>query len=256
MRWIIPLLIAVSLSVPAASAWSAEVLLKMDSPSKFVMEAEATIDGEDASDLRGQMDQYGNGDGTVQAAEVETIEGFFKQFMDQSDAEDADDSLGAGFTIDGKSPNSFKFNEMDIQDAEGAVSSTSPIHALIKAEMGFDVQPADKHTIRLMAGDDSGDDESGSSGDFFEDVESAKLRAAPGYIFTSTEGLPAGAKVSGDKKEIEFADSVGPTSGETVIVMSKGGPAAGGNSPGPALGAFAIVLVGAVWAARRRFGQQ
>jgi hypothetical protein len=211
----------------AAAQTSGSASINFQSPGEVLLVLDGKISGEDASQLRQSMDQpsqftSGNGDGTVQQSEVDAIEAFFRGLFDEIDEGDVGPT--GSITVDGKGPQGFALVDVDIRDATGPVTSESPITIHIEFKSTFNVTAADRHTVRLEGNDDG---EEGDSGEF-GDIGTVTLKAPKGYVIESAQGLPAGAKVSSDKKSINY-DGV-PTSNpeDTVIVFARSGGSAAG----------------------------
>lgn len=235
--------------VPAAAAESVgSGVIDFKSPGEVAMILDGKIDGEDAMQLRQGMDtesQFtsGNGNGQVEQSEVDKFEDFFKGIF--SDAEDSDVSPTGSFTVDGKGAKGFELVSLDIRDATGPVDSESPITIHIEFKSTFDVAAGDRHEVRIVADNETQDDE--EENDEFGNIGTISLKAPKGYIIESATGLPEGAKVSSDKRSISYDGLPQSTGEDTVIVFVKGG----GAAPGPAFLVGLVVLV-AIVAFRRR----
>lgn len=235
--------------MPAAAAESVgSGTIDFKSPSEVAMILDGKIDGEDALQLRQGMDSSqgfsGNDDGTVQQSEVDAFENFFKGFF--QDSEDGDVSPTGSFTVDGKGAKGFELISLDIRDATGPADSEDPITIHIEFKSTFDVTAGDRHEVRILAEEDQGDEEESGS-DEFGNIGTITLKAPKGYIIESTTGLPAGAKVSSDKRSISYDGLPESTGEDTVIVFVK----SGGAAPGPAF-LVGLAAIGLLVVLRRR----
>ncbi|MBI2078519.1 MAG: hypothetical protein HYT80_09160 [Euryarchaeota archaeon] len=189
------------------------------------------------------IDQSGDNDGQVTAAEVAEFETqfleLFKQFAGDDDNGSA--STGGDFTIDGQGPNKFEFAAFDVTNAEGPVSSTSGVGIRMEVRLSFPVTAGDKHMVHFQT---EGQDEDGEGGAFDFELSSAKITAPSGYRFEKVMGLPAGA--SYNDKSVDFGQAY-KAAATVDITMVKGG----GSAPavGPAL--LAVALAGAALLRRR-----
>ncbi|HEX9816282.1 MAG TPA: hypothetical protein VGB18_04825 [Candidatus Thermoplasmatota archaeon] len=235
--------------VPAAAAETiGSGTIDFKSPSEVMMILDGKLDGDDALQARELMDAdsdftSGNGDGTVQQEEVDAFENFFKGFF--SDAEDSDVSPTGSFTVDGKPAEGFALISLDVRDATGPVDSEDPITMHIEFKSTFPVTAGDRHEVRILA--EEGQEEEEEGNEEFGNIGTLTLKAPKGYIIDSATGLPAGAKVSSDKRSISYDGLPQSTGEDTVIVFTK----SGGMAPGPAFLIGLIAMV-AIVAFRRR----
>lgn len=242
-------LVGLVLLVATATAANTAVV-EFRTPGEVVMVIDANVEGESASDMRQFMDSDeqggfggdGNGDGTVQQSEVDAFEEIFKGFF--SMANESEGAPTGSITVDGVPPKEFKLEALEIRDGTGPVTSQDPIQMHIAFLMAFDVQSGDRHTVRIEADEDGGENAYG--GDFT--IAQGSLKAPRGYVIESTTGMPPGASLSDDKKSITFEGIPQAASEDLVIVFTKGG----GGIPSLGMVGILAVLVAAALAFRRR----
>ena len=237
IRFTIPALILLSLFVGSALATTAKIEMRFDSPSQITGVIDATGTGEDAQELRGQIDQSGDGNQQVTTAEVNDFETqvmtLFKQFAQDDD--NGSSSTGGDFTIDGKGPNKFEFTAFDVQKAEGPVSSTAPVDIRMELRLTFPATGGDTHIVRLKI---EGQDEDDAGGAFDFELTSARITAPPAHRFEKVTGLPSGATYSDEA--VDFGQAY-KTPAIVEITMAKWS----GNAAtlGPAFAAAVLVGV-------------
>lgn len=129
-----------------------------------VVAEDATLSGGTASDLRRCIDDTecpeklladrsrGDGDGTVEAKEVADYEDSLRFVANLAGANlwDYFDVVRRLVSIDGHPPKSVKVTVLELEGAEGDVTSTSPIGVSLRLEADFSlVESADRHEIRF-----------------------------------------------------------------------------------------------------------
>lgn len=221
-----------------SAATSGNAVLRFNSPSELIMALDAELTGEDAAELREQLDTQpqNGGDGQVTAAEVEAAESAFIQLFSMGGQSDNENMM-----MDEKGSNSLTATKIDIQNAEGPATSTAPVQFDLELKFGFPVTAGGKHVFKTNSSSDSF-----ASG--VADVVSAKLVAPPGYVIESTANLPEGASVSGNKKEINFGNKLASSAGALSVTFTKGG----GGSPGLVAPVVLLALIAGLVLARGR----
>jgi hypothetical protein len=213
-------------ATPAWADTSSTGLYTFEDAGTLSIDLQTTRNGTDAADTRRQIDQSGNGDGTVSQDEVDRSEQSFLNLTRQFKSAGSEE-----FTLDSKPFNNLTFTEVEIRDAVGPRSSTDPLIVRLVARLVFPVVEADQHTLSVRPNESAPGN----------DVNSATLVLPTGFKVKSTAGLPPGAAVSSDKSRIQFSGPFAPESGEMKIVYATGASLASGMG-----GAWLWFVVGAV----------
>lgn len=223
-------------SMAAVAAPGIEVTLDFTTPAKLEMTLDWTMSGEEASQFRQGIDQNGDGDGTVTAAEVSAFEA---QLREEAEAEEDDESMAENLTVDGKASTGGSLGKVDLRDAEGPAESTGPLVFQVSFLADFPVTPGDQHVIRMSGIDEESEDDDLS-------FDEAILKVPSGYVIKSTTTLPQGASLSADKKQIRFTEETDPNVEFLEITIQKEsvpGETKGGGAPAiPVALALAAVL--------------
>jgi hypothetical protein len=233
---ILLVILAGALLLPAAGARSL-VRADMDFPSDLThlhIQAVYRIEGADAANQRGQMDGYGNRDGTVSASEAIQYFTLGRSFIAQQSRQ----LLGGGnLTLDAAGPASINLGNVTATDVEGPASSSAPFNLTVELNLIF--APADAATHALMFG--IGLQHATASGD----VLLASLRAPAGFQVETVTGVTA--NLAGDKSSLTFQGQ--PDATHDVVVAFSKPPA---HTPSIGTVALIAMLASTAWTTRRR----
>jgi hypothetical protein len=181
---------------------SGRATYRFDTPSKLAFALDTTRNGTDASSTRKQIDDGGNQNGRVEQFEVDYAERTFLNLTKRLGATGSSD-----FTVDGHASTNLTVEQVHFRDAVGPITSVAPLEFTMSGTLLFPAMNATSHTLRVRSNQSSSN----------QDIKSSALVMPSGYIVKSAKGLPAGAKVSKDKRQIDFAGPIASQNEMTVV---------------------------------------
>ena len=231
----------VVLLVPAGASAS-NVTFTFQSASLLEVAAVGEYKGEQAAQMRSQMDTSGGEeedtpDGVVSEAEAEAFEAQLRDLFQRLPA--GANPTGV-FTMDGNAPSNASIGEFQFANATGPADSEDPIEFRLGLRILFGNLSGDEHELVMI--------NAATTKSMYGGPTTGTLMAPPGFLIRDVEGLPSGAHVTDDRQSIVFG-AVGAEPGSVRVVFATS--LEGGSAPGLTGWVLATTLLAAA-AFRRR----
>lgn len=233
--------LALLVTIPSAAAQeSMEGTMTFSNGFKTLeMDADITMGGPEAADMRNSIDQTGDGDGE---ATQEEVDAFMTQFGDMMGDSMEEELAGDDMQLDGKSPTDVRLDEFDMTGIAGPVESEEPITMTMGMTVTFAPGPGPKHTLLMK---DSGEPQDGPTPE-----GELRIKGPSGYVIESYTQM-AGVSLSGDKTTLIATGEATEGSGQDMTIVFA--PPAADAKGSPAAGILvAALLVGLAAVTRRR----
>lgn len=226
------LLLALLVAAPAAEAKSSGSMTFNAGFTELTVEVQASIVEQDAADIRGAADEYGNADGQATQAEADKFVHDFESLIASGVFEGFSDG---NLTLDGKAPKDFEIEALALADVAGPVTSFDPIRMTLTGVLEFTPGAGETHTMLLRGGTD--------------ETAEVDINAPSGHVIQSHSGIQG--TLDADKDTLSFTQTTADTEDVAVVFAKAPAPAGTKGSPGPAAALLAVALAGLA-AARRK----